>query len=79
MLAKEEANVAEAVETFDAGNLYQITCEEGNLNMTRMPGQISVEDKAYLIVTNDCNEKLTITYKTNPVVPWPIFGLLDSK
>jgi hypothetical protein len=70
-LAPEDANAPARVVAF--------VCENGTLRLDPdLAATISARPeggKATLLLVNDCDAPVTVTYSTGPLIPWPLFNL----
>jgi len=73
----ERASVENAWTSLDGGQAYLYTCRDGVISGIEQPPADSLADlsRSLVVVTNECDQQVVITQRTNPAIPWPLFGL----
>lgn len=77
-LGDERIAIDEAADNLAAGGVVGYLCLNDSIQVAPDAGTMSVTDQALLTVQNDCDQNLTITYKTDKAIPWPLFGLFSQ-
>jgi hypothetical protein len=81
-LAGEKAGVTGSFETLEKGQRYVYRCSTGQIARDTdeaLPGDFKAptEDRAQLVLINDCDQKVVLTYKTDYAIRWPVFDLVN--
>jgi hypothetical protein len=73
----ERASVENAWTGLNGGQTYLYTCRDGVISGEERPPIDSMADlsRALVVVTNECDQQVVISQRTNPAIPWPVFGL----
>lgn len=72
---------ANPVSRLVAGAAYQYQCTEGQMTaqqLDALPDGINPPGagKALVLLQNDCEQAITLTYRRDAALRWPLFGLL---
>lgn len=64
-----------------AGAAYQYQCADGQImaqQLDALPDGINPPDagKALVLLSNQCEQAITLTYRRDAALRWPLFGLL---
>lgn len=79
-LAGESAPLAGKLTDLKDGKIYVYTCRDGQItgqadaappDGTAAPA----DDRALLVLVNECDDKAALAYKTENAIPWPVFEL----
>lgn len=80
----EDALTADSlVESLEDGAVIIATCEGGSLSTTeaeQLPGDddaIIEDGEARLVLVNNCDDAVTVSYRIDRFVPWPLFGIFE--
>lgn len=77
----ERTSEAEAPTALNAGETTVITCHDGALSAQAATLPEGVEaapaGRAQIIVVNECEGVVSLTYQTSALVPWPVFNLFS--
>ena len=78
----ERASAADAPTSFADGENVIFTCLDGQLSAQSeiaLPAGSSAppEGRAQVIIVNQCDAAVSITYQTNALIPWPVFNLFS--
>jgi hypothetical protein len=77
-LGGEAASIENAWTALDGGQAYFYTCRDGALRPGSDNPVLSAAlpaNQSVVVVINECDEEVVITQRTNPAIPWPVFGL----
>lgn len=79
-LGGEKTKVEGASSLLSAGETTVITCQDGVLTAeaaAALPEGVEAapSGKAQVVVVNQCDAAVEVTYKTPAAIPWPIFKL----
>jgi hypothetical protein len=77
-LGGEAASIENAWTALNGGQAYFYTCRDGVITGEEQPpaGDMgTVSSRSLVIITNECDQEVIITQRTNPAIPWPVFGL----
>lgn len=78
----EKVTIADAPTTLEPESVTAFTCEDGELRLDpELAATISARPeggKATLLLVNQCDAPVAITYSTSALIRWPLFGLLGS-
>lgn len=74
----ERVSIADAPTTFEAGNFYRFTCTQGTLNVARTdatPEGVAPPPPGHatIVLSNGCQAGVSLSLRTNPIIPWPLF------
>jgi hypothetical protein len=77
-LGGERVSITDAPTTFEAGNFYTFTCMQGALNAARTdatPEGVTSPPPGYatIVLSNGCQAGVSLSLRTNPIIPWPVF------
>lgn len=77
----EPAAVEGTVTAFEQGTQAIITCRDGQLQAQRRDltaeGATMPDDYAEVVVINECDVPVSVTYHINRAIPYPIFNLFS--
>ncbi len=76
----EKVSLPDAPNALAAESVTAFTCDNGVLALdTELAAIISArpeDGKATLLLQNNCDAAVTVTYSTDPIIRWPLFNLL---
>lgn len=78
----ERASIIDAPTDLANGQNVVVRCIDGELlaqSEITIPEGLSAppEDRAQVIVVNECAATVSVTYQTNALIPWPLFNLFS--
>jgi hypothetical protein len=81
-LGGEPTSASSLPTTLTDGQTAVITCRDDALtteSADALRGGVNPapEGRAQVVVANQCDADVSVTYKTNPSIPWPIFNLFN--
>ncbi|MFN8377769.1 MAG: hypothetical protein U0452_03785 [Anaerolineae bacterium] len=78
----QKVSIPDAPTTLEPGSVTAITCQEGQLTLDpELAATISARPdggKATLLLVNQCDVPVSVTYSTSPLIRWPLFSLFAS-
>lgn len=78
-LGGERVSIVDAPTIFEAGGHYTFTCLQGGLTAARTDappeGVALPPDHARITLSNECQAGVSLSLRTNPIIPWPVFRL----
>lgn len=74
----EKATLADAPTTLERDSVTAFACADGQISLDpEQAATISArsDSKAGLLLVNNCDAEVAITWSTDPIIRWPLFNL----
>jgi hypothetical protein len=80
-LGGDKVKVGQPLTTLAEGQTYVYTCQAGAIapnaeRQSQVEAKAPSEDHVQLVLVNECDQQVALTYQTDYAVHWPLFGLL---